>query len=60
MAMRARSRDRAPSWMRDTVYPDVVISEESTWRDINDETLRPRPSGMKRLLMMLRGGHGRR
>ena len=46
--------------MRDTVYPDVVISEESTWRDINDETLRPRPSGMKRLLMMLRGGHGRR
>jgi hypothetical protein len=45
--------------MRDTYYPDVTVSESSTWRDINDELEQPKKRGLKRLLMMMGGGHGR-
>ena len=48
--MRRRSRDRAPSWMRDTYYPDVVVSEASTWRDIDDELVKPRRGLLSRIL----------
>lgn len=44
--------------MRDTYYPDVVVSEADTWRDIYDEMEQPRPKGLKRLLDMRRRGHG--
>jgi len=59
MAARRYSRNRAPSYMRDTYYPPVQISEASTWRDINDELEQPKKRGLKRLLMMMGGGHGR-
>ena len=58
--MRRRSSNRAPSWMRDTVYPPLPVSEMQTWRDINDELEQPKPHGLKKLLLMLRRGHGRR
>ena len=45
--------------MRDTVYPDVVVSEASTWRDINDELEQPKKRGLARLLKRKGARHGK-